>query len=94
LNPAPCWPLGCRRVGLPSISFGFLFSVFAELLEVDRCPRGQDEVADPMNQTAGDQVAHGSLDAIALLELHRVDRQLTDQLVESQRLRVKIEDFS
>lgn len=47
-----------------------------------------------MNQAAGDQIAYGSLDAIALLELHRVDRQLTDQLVERQRLGVEVQDFS
>lgn len=47
-----------------------------------------------MNQAAGDQVAYGSLHAITLLELDRVDRQLADQLVERQRLRVEVEDFS
>jgi hypothetical protein len=47
-----------------------------------------------MNQAAGDQIAYGSLDSIALLELDRVDRQLTDQLVERQRLGVEVEDFS
>lgn len=47
-----------------------LRSVFAEAVEVDRGPRRQDEIPDPMNQTAGDQIAYGSLDAIALLELH------------------------
>jgi hypothetical protein len=79
------------------LDYGVAFplrSVFAEPVEVDRRPRRQDEIADPMNQAAGDQIAYGSLDAVALLELHRVDRQLTDQLVESQRLRVEIQDFS
>lgn len=61
--------------GLPWSSLDYelgfpLCSVFAEAVEVDRCPRRQDEIPDPMNQTAGDQIAHGSLDAIALLELH------------------------
>jgi hypothetical protein len=39
-----------------------------------------------MNQAAGDQIAYGSLNAIALLELHRINRQLADQLFERQRL--------
>jgi hypothetical protein len=47
-----------------------------------------------MNQAASDQVAHGSVDAISLLELQRVERQLADQLIERQRLRVEVEDFS
>jgi hypothetical protein len=79
------------------LDYGVAFplrSVFTEPVEVDRRPRRQDEIADPMNQAAGDQIAYGSLDAVALLELHRVARQLTDQLVESQRLRVEIQDFS
>jgi hypothetical protein len=79
------------------LDYGVAFplrSVFAEAVEVDRGPRRQDEIPDPMNQTARDQIAYGSLDAIALLELHRVDRQLTDQLVERQRLRVEVEDLS
>lgn len=55
------------------LDYGVAFplrSVFAEAVEVDRCPRRQHEIADPMNQTAGDEIAYGSLDAIALLELH------------------------
>jgi hypothetical protein len=72
-----CWVPSAWWLGLlmpwSSLDYGLTFplrSVFAEAVEVDRGPRRQDEIPDPMSQAAGDQIAYGSLDVIAFLELH------------------------
>jgi hypothetical protein len=74
-SPAGFHLLGGLACWMPwsSLDYGLAFplrSAFAEAVEVDRGPRRQDEIPDPMNQAAGGQIAYSSLDAIALLELH------------------------